>query len=108
MILHRSFPNGAINLAVVPDSDPELPITISSVNNTLNSEYYINNPSNIDVCSDGFTVNLTVSNTVLCGETYHIKLAIADGFRYGIGIYRCFGGRIFRLERSVYYGGSIY
>ena len=73
------FPNGAINLAVVPDSDPELPITISSVNNTLNDEYYINNPSNVDVCSDGFTVSLTVSNTVICGETYHIKLAIADG-----------------------------
>ena len=36
-------PNGepAINLAVVPDSDPALPITISSVHPNLNSIYYV-------------------------------------------------------------------
>ena len=73
------FPNGAINLAYVPESDPELPITISSVNNTLNNDYYINNPSNVDVCQDGYTTSLTAEHIVLCGETYHIKLAIADG-----------------------------
>lgn len=72
------FPGGAINLAVLPDSDPELPITISSVNNVLNSDLYINNTGS-DVCTNAFTTELTVYSEVLCGETYHIKLAIADG-----------------------------
>ncbi len=73
------FPDGAVNIAQVPDSDPPLPITISSVNNVLNSAYYIDNPSNNDLSLDGFTTLLEASHTVQCGETYHIKLAIADG-----------------------------
>ena len=40
------FPDGAVNIAEVPDSDPQLPVTISSVNNVTNVEYYINNPGN--------------------------------------------------------------
>ncbi|MBL7943999.1 MAG: choice-of-anchor L domain-containing protein [Flavobacteriales bacterium] len=73
------FPDGAINIAFVPESDPLLPITISSVNTTLNSAYYIDNVNNIDISSDGFTVTLVAEAQVICGETYHIKLAIADG-----------------------------
>lgn len=73
------FPDGAINIAFVPNSDPQLPITISSVNDQLNSEYYIDNFANIDINQDGFTVSLTAEYEVQCGETYHIKLAIADG-----------------------------
>jgi len=73
------FPDGAINIAQVPDSDPPLPITISSVNDVLNQEYYIDNPENIGICINGYTVPFTASASVQCGETYHIKLAIADG-----------------------------
>ncbi len=73
------FPDGAINIAFIPDSDPVLPITISSVNNVLNPQYYIDNPMNVDISSDGFTVVLEAQAQVICGETYHIKLAIADG-----------------------------
>ena len=44
------YANDAVNLAEVPDSDPQLPITISSVNNVTNSEFYINNnPNNCPV-----------------------------------------------------------
>lgn len=74
-----AFPDGAVNIAFVPDSDPELPITISSVNSSINSEYYIDNQSNTDISCNGFTTTFTASYTVDCGETYHIKLAIADG-----------------------------
>ncbi len=74
-----AFPGGSKNIAVVPGSTPPLPITISSVNNVLNSAYYINNPSNIGVNLNGYTQILTATSPVLCGETYHIKLAIADG-----------------------------
>jgi gliding motility-associated-like protein len=73
------FPDGAINIAFVPNSDPVLPITISSVNDQLNAGYYIDNFANIDINQDGFTVSLTAEYQVQCGETYHIKLAIADG-----------------------------
>jgi len=73
------FPDGAINIAQVPDSDPLLPITISSVNNVTNTEYYIDNPSNEGICINGYTETFTASASVQCGEIYHIKLAIADG-----------------------------
>lgn len=73
------FPGGAVNIAEVPESVPSLPITISSVNPNTNSEYYINNPGGQDPCINGYTVPFTAEYEVECGETYHIKLAIADG-----------------------------
>ena len=73
-----AFPGQAVNIASVPDSDPELPITISSVNGTINAEYYILNES-ADICMNGYTTVLTAVYPVICGETYHIKLAIGDG-----------------------------
>ena len=73
------FPNGAVNIAEVPESDPQLPVTISSVNNVTNAEYYINNPNNDGICINGYTETFTAHASVQCGETYHIKLAIADG-----------------------------
>jgi len=73
-----AFPGQAINIASVPDSDPELPITISSVNGLINAEYYVLNESP-DVCMNGYTTVLTAVYPVICGETYHIKLAIGDG-----------------------------
>lgn len=77
------FPNGAINIASLPNTTPPLPITISSVNNITNSEYYIDHaagsPNDIPTCLNGNTVSLRAVSEVVCGETYHIKLAIADG-----------------------------
>lgn len=73
------FPDGAINIASVPDSDPLLPVTISSVNNVTNAAYYIDNQTNNGICINGYTETFTASASVQCGETYHIKLAIADG-----------------------------
>ncbi len=73
------FPGGAVNIAQVPGSNPPLPITISSVNNVLNNEFYINNPTNQIIGVNGYTVVLEAWHEVTCGETYHIKLAIADG-----------------------------
>jgi len=74
------FPDGAVNIAQIPDSDPPLPITISSVNDILNQAYYIDNPGAVvSPCINGYTVPFTASHPVSCGLTYHIKLAIADG-----------------------------
>jgi gliding motility-associated-like protein len=73
------FPGGAVNIAQLPNTNPPLPITISSVNNVLNSSYYINNQPNVGIYLNGYTVTLEAWSLVECGETYHIKLAIADG-----------------------------
>ena len=72
------FPGQAINIATLPDTDPALPVTISSVNGSVNPEYYVENTS-ADFCLRGHTTVLTAVYPVVCGETYHIKLAIADG-----------------------------
>jgi gliding motility-associated-like protein len=77
--------NGAINLAVVPNTNPPLPITISSVCNDppdiMNPQYFVSNQNGLNILADadGFTTILTAQALVQCGETYHIKLAIADG-----------------------------
>ena len=73
------FPGGSINLAVVPGSDPALPVTVSSVNNVTNSEFYVDNPTQNEVCINGHTIPMTAKAAVQCGEMYHIRLAIGDG-----------------------------
>ena len=76
-------PNGSINLAIVPNSNPPLPITVSSVNSVgpMNPQYFIDNSTTLDTISDvnGYTTVFTATAVVQCGETYHIRLSIADG-----------------------------
>ena len=97
------FSDNAVNLAVIPNpvfAGETIPVTINSVNNgnagtngtalncnqvseqwNLNTEYYVDNANNNDASSvqlDGFTVILTAAAQVQCGQTYHIKIAIAD------------------------------
>ena len=73
------YPGGSTNIAIIPGSNPALPITISSLNNEDYSQYYVDNPApNDDIGSNGYTVPLLATYPLLCGETYHIKLAIAD------------------------------
>ena len=81
-------PNGSINLAIVPGSNPPLPITISSVNSVtpINSQFFVDNQGGLDTIAyaDGYTTVLTANATVQCAETYHIRLAIADGSDSGL------------------------
>ena len=83
--------NGAINLATVPNSSPPLPITISSINSVtpINQQYFVDNQNGLSIIADadGFTTVLTAQALVQCGETYHIKLAIADGSDQGLSSY---------------------
>lgn len=75
----EGFPNGALNIAGIPDTDPLIPVTISSVNSSLNSDFFISNQENIGACINGYTVPMLAQHPLVCGETYHLKLAIADG-----------------------------
>ena len=84
-------PNGSINLAIVPGSNPPLPITISSVNSVtpINQQYFVDNTGGLDTIADadGMTTVLTATAVVQCGELYHIRLAIADGSDQGLSSY---------------------
>ena len=82
--INGPYANNAINIAVVPESDPVLPITISSVNGALNDEYFVENTDRDPICPDGYTVKLTCESEVECGETYHITIAIGDGNDSGL------------------------
>lgn len=88
-----TFSNGAVNLAQVPFT--ALPVSVPNVNNgntgtngpCVNCAYFVHNgngsqspynTNNFYIQHDGLTTVLTAYAEVQCGETYHIKLAIAD------------------------------
>jgi gliding motility-associated-like protein len=83
--INGPYSNGAINIAQVPGTT--LPVTIDNVNLNLNGQYYVDNGDGFEapfngspfyIQFDGFTVPLLAEAQVVCGETYHIKLACAD------------------------------
>jgi gliding motility-associated-like protein len=93
--INGPFLNNAENIALIPNTN--LPVTIDNVNSGVNSQYYIDNGDGFSepyasdatyIQFDGFTVPLLASAAVQCGETYHIKLALADsgdsGFDCGV------------------------
>jgi hypothetical protein len=82
--------NGVKNLALVPDTN--IAVAINNVNcGSFSQYYYCNDYFNSSLCAscpltidsnsieyDGFTTNLRAASIVTPGETYHIKIAIAD------------------------------
>lgn len=75
------------NIALLPGTT--IPVSINTVNNgnsfgvstgpCTNCQYYNDNINgSINVVYDGLTKILTAIYPVICGETYHIKIAIAD------------------------------
>jgi gliding motility-associated-like protein len=109
------YTNNAMNIALVPSST--VPVAINTVNSgtagangeattcaaadpnwTANAQYYVANGDGFQspyyddpqyVQYDGYTVTLTARAHVTCGETYHIKLCIADAFddAYDSGVF---------------------
>jgi hypothetical protein len=72
------FLNGE-NIALVPGTGDR--ISINSINNNSNSEYFIDNderPGPFCTEMDGYTVLMTATGVVTPGESHTIKLAIAD------------------------------
>jgi hypothetical protein len=69
------------NIAIVPGTT-STPVSINNVNLVNNPAYFINNDiasgAHLNTEMDGLTTVLTASATVIPGQTYHIKLAIAD------------------------------
>lgn len=83
------YSGNAKNMAVIPNTS--VPVSINNINNGLtntgpceNCAYYVNNgtgttPSaNPHVQFDGFTTVLTATSDIILGQTYHVKIAIAN------------------------------
>ena len=97
------------NIALIPGTST--PVTINNVNLNSNSSYYFDNenPPGETIQYDGFTTVLTARAKVICGETYHIKLAISD---VGDGVWDSgvfleagsFQGTAFAISSHVDYG----
>lgn len=65
------------NIALLPGTTT--PVSINNVNPVTNNTFYRSNTGNVINCEfDGFTKVLYALEKVVCGQTYHIKIAIAD------------------------------
>lgn len=97
-----AFENESINLAIVPGSGGT-PVSINTVNLDSFEEFYTDNESNSDANAsqmDGLTVLLEAGSVLQCGETYHIRLCIADG---GDGVF----DSVVMLEAGSFSAGSV-
>lgn len=92
--INGPFTNDAVNIALIPNSD--VPVAINTLNSGTpannatclaanpnymeDSQYFEANspvdPNNIQI--EGFTHVLTAEYEIICGATYHIKMAVAN------------------------------
>jgi gliding motility-associated-like protein len=103
--INGTFTNNGENIAIIPGTTT--PVAINTINNGSAGDFgdegncdqidpnwqaysvFFNNNSQQSVQYDGMTVVLTAFSPVTCGETYHIKIAIADAFdaSYDSGVF---------------------
>lgn len=67
---------GSENVALIPGTTT--PVSVNSVNNASNTQYYFDNSGGNTIQYDGFTTVLEGKIGVQICETYHLKMAIAD------------------------------
>jgi gliding motility-associated-like protein len=74
------YENNAENIAIIPGTTT--PIAINNVNAITNQTYYVDNTGGVAYGNaieyDGTTIVMTANASVICGETYHIKLAVSN------------------------------
>ena len=72
------YSNNSKNIALIPGTNTS--VTIDNINDNTNSQFYFNNeiPPGESIQYDGFTKPLQAVSAVQCGESYHLKLVIAD------------------------------
>jgi uncharacterized repeat protein (TIGR01451 family) len=77
----NGYPNGGVNIATLLDGTP---VSINNVGDANNSQYYVFNESSSSLTYgdaiqyDGTTMVMTAGYNVICGEVYHIKMAISN------------------------------
>ena len=73
------YSNNAKNIALIPGTNQV--VSINNVNHLTNTSFFIDNSNNFGagtIVYDGYTVNIKVSCPVQFGQTYHLRLAIAN------------------------------
>jgi gliding motility-associated-like protein len=88
------YTNNAVNIALVPGTN--LPVSMNTINDGIgnggglcppggldHTNLFIDNQNAQNFGVYGFTRTLTAEASVICGETYHIKLVIANGVDNG-------------------------
>lgn len=81
------YPNGSQNIAVIPTTNQI--VNVNTINNgatntgpCLNCGFFVSNDATsatfADIEFDGYTIPMIASIPVECGETYHVKIVIAD------------------------------
>jgi hypothetical protein len=73
---------GGVNIAQIPNTN--LPVAINTLNQFVNTQYFVDNENGATLQYDAFTTPLWAELAVQAGETYHIRVAIADA---GDGIF---------------------
>ena len=71
-----------MNIALIPGT--AIPVAINTINDDPTcggnySQYYVDNAANQYVAYDGVTTVLQAEATVICGETYRLRLMLSDG-----------------------------
>ncbi len=104
--INGTFSNGAVNLAYLPNS--ETAVGINTVNEQTNSEYYNVSSNEMGITMlDGFTDVLHACiGQLVVGETYHIKLAIADLSDSALSSHVFLSGESFEQYCSANTGGA--
>jgi gliding motility-associated-like protein len=80
------YSNGARNIALIPGTTDDVSIyNLNGTNSTggcawvgNNSNLYVDNAGGAELVYDGYTTVLRAEAQVVCGQTYHLKIAIAD------------------------------
>jgi len=86
-----------VNLAVVPNTNPPVPVAVNTLNSgspsggypastcqaanpnfAASSAFFVSHPASNFVNATGYTLPLRAKAQVTCGNIYHIKLAVAD------------------------------
>jgi hypothetical protein len=105
------FSNNAVNLAYIPNTN--IPVSINSINNDSYSEYYNVNTVGFEVYETGipgFDAYTDVMHAcigqLVVGETYHIKLAVADIWDSALGSHVFLSGESFEQYCSANTGGA--
>ena len=105
------YSNNAENIARVPGTNTV--VSIDNVNNNSNNAFFVNNTGGaVNLQLDGFTTVLTAQAVVQCGESYHLKLAIADAGDdlYDSGVFleaKSFGSRSIEFSATPTYTSNL-
>jgi gliding motility-associated-like protein len=89
--INGPFLNNAENIALITNTN--IPVSIYNINGgdsnsscaweNSNDSLYVDNASNTELVFDGITTVLRARAIVQCGQTYHLKIAIADAGDFG-------------------------